>query len=691
MFKNNRGIRPSSVLAARSPGKARRRPPRRLRVERLDERALLTGYLTGPGVGWVGQGGDLAYADLNNNGIVDVVMMAYDAPARANQFRFRIGYDVDATGSPERWSGVLRGPSVGWEGQGAGMAVTNLDHDARPDVVFMAYDNPSGKNSFRYVVGYNMNAWGGVSSWSPIRSVGGLGWEGDGAGLAMGNLDANPRPDAIFMAYDDAAGANSFRYKVGFNLNAAGIAQYYSAPVTMGGVGWEGAGAEVALGNLDDDPRPDAVFMAYDDPAGENTFRFKIGFNLSSTGHAQWWSAPKEIAGVGAAGDGAGLALHDIDGDGTDDFVFMAYDDPAGANEFRYRIQRAETSTTVTGSELVIDVGVGGGAVFVSGKPDSMLLVTYIGVDGASKVNVVNASSVESIRINGSEAADTIFNKTSIPSTMYGNGLDDLLSGGHGNDNLYGGHGTDKLFGNAGNDGLFGGVGSSDALFGGSGADRFLDFENEEIIYDLVFNDDARIVFEDGARTWEYLFGEWQQYDAGAWTDGEIIQADAGLKYLHERTGNNRLLESADSDELTYVRQGRRLSEAQHVAGGWNEGAGRQAITDHGIDDVDVVVVHEIAHNWDKPEEAGLVSVFRVGSDWRTTPTDTHTVSQDGQWYYRTSSSGTFARIYGTYNPREDWATTWEAIYARDRGDTTGYTIDPFKTAVVDLFFASLV
>jgi hypothetical protein len=88
--------------------------------------------------------------------------------------------------------------------------------------------------------------------------------------------------------------------------------------------------------------------------------------------------------------------------------------------------------------------------------------------------------------------------------------------------------------------------------------------------------------------------------------------------------------------------------------------------------------------------ETPFAEEFRKVSDWSETPAPTHTLSGDGRWYWSTSTFGTFAWYYGTYNPFEDWATTWEAVYARDRGWTGFYTIDPVKTAIVDRFFASL-
>jgi hypothetical protein len=106
----------------------------------------------------------------------------------------------------------------------------------------MAYDNPAQANSFRWRVGWNLGMNGVAQSWeNGFRTVAGVGWEGAGAGLDAGNVDTDPRPDLFFMAYDNPAGANTFRYVM---LPNAGAAQPISLEMDkLAGVAWPPASA----------------------------------------------------------------------------------------------------------------------------------------------------------------------------------------------------------------------------------------------------------------------------------------------------------------------------------------------------------------------------------------------------------------------------------------------------------------
>lgn len=293
-----------------------------------------------PGVGWEGQGADVVVLQLDGNPRPDMILMAYDNPNGANAFRYRVGLNLDNAGNTANWSAnYVEVPGVGWEGQGAGAAVADFDGNGRPDLVLMAYDNPGGANGFRYKIGWNLDAQGVAANWTSHAQVAGVGWEGQGAAVVVGQIDADPRPDMIFIAYDNPGGANAFRYRVGLNVDTSGNATWAANFVDVPGVGWEGQGLGAALANLDGNARPDLVLMAYDNPANANSFRYRVGSNLDANGVAQAWAPGfQTLPGMGWEGQGAGLAITCLDADARADWVVMAYDNPSGANSFRYRV-----------------------------------------------------------------------------------------------------------------------------------------------------------------------------------------------------------------------------------------------------------------------------------------------------------------------------------------------------------------
>ncbi|MEM7349405.1 MAG: S8 family serine peptidase [Acidobacteriota bacterium] len=292
-----------------------------------------------PGLGWEAEGAGMDIYDINQNGSPDLLLMVYDAPSTANNFRYKIGWDLDADGAATGgWTNFYNPPGVGWLGQGADGQLLNLDTNPAPELVLMAYDAPTGANNFRYLVGWNLSTGGVVSSWSSYPQLSGLGWQGQGAGIETLQLGGSSRPDLLYMTYDNPAGANNFRYRFGLDLDTAG--QIGGATLScpqVNGVGWEAQGAGVAIGNVSGGPDQDLLFMAYDNASGANTFRYRIGTDLTSACAASW-GPMVVINGVGWEGDGAEPELYDIDQDGQLELFLMAYDDPWGGNTFRYRV-----------------------------------------------------------------------------------------------------------------------------------------------------------------------------------------------------------------------------------------------------------------------------------------------------------------------------------------------------------------
>lgn len=292
-----------------------------------------------PGFGWVAQGAGIAVTNIDHNPRPDLIIAAYNNRPQDNNFSYKIAFNLDPNGNPARWSGTLNIRGAGWEGQGAGLAVANIDNNPRPEIFLMAYDNPAEANSFRYHVGFNLDQTGRTGVWKYDNQVQGVGWEGQGADLLVTHIDNNTTPDLVLMAYDNPAETNKFRYKVGWNIDSKGTTKSWSGYKETNGVGWEGQGAGLAVLHADNNDQPDLLLMAYDNPEGANNFRYRIAYNLSSSGVAAGVSSDFSLPGVGWEGMGAAAAVANLDSDPRPELFVLAYDTGgSGQSEFRHKI-----------------------------------------------------------------------------------------------------------------------------------------------------------------------------------------------------------------------------------------------------------------------------------------------------------------------------------------------------------------
>lgn len=295
-----------------------------------------------PGVGNEAQGADIVVTSLDTNPAADLLLMAYDNPPGPNSFRYRVGFNLTSPmGFIPNWSGVIEAPGVGFDAEGAGAAIANLNGDSRPELVLMAYDNfiapTPTPNTFRYRVGFDLGANGAAQSWGPVHEVPGVGDEAQGADVLITSLDADPRRDMILVGTVNFPQANEFRYRVGLNLNQNGVAASWSNFISVADVGWEGQGAGAMIDNLDRDPRPELVLMAYDNPPGKNIFRRLVAWNLDDQGQpAPVNTGWEDVEGVGFEAQGAGIARYENMN------FYLAYDNPPGPNTFRYRAALAD-------------------------------------------------------------------------------------------------------------------------------------------------------------------------------------------------------------------------------------------------------------------------------------------------------------------------------------------------------------
>jgi hypothetical protein len=120
--------------------------------------------------------------------------------------------DGDVTGGWGDWQTV---PDwYFWESQDAGIALSDLDADGRPELVVFHVDNPPGQNGGWYQVGWGIGHDGStVDGWSPWVQVGDWpSWENEGAGIALVPLPG-PRPSLLVFEIDAPAGQNQGAYR----------------------------------------------------------------------------------------------------------------------------------------------------------------------------------------------------------------------------------------------------------------------------------------------------------------------------------------------------------------------------------------------------------------------------------------------------------------------------------------------
>ena len=302
-----------------------------------------TGTRQVSGLGHINQGAGVAIGDIDKNGRPDMILMGIDNPKGKNNFWYKVLYDIDENGYYSKESSILSISAEGWENSGGDIALCDLNNNGILDMVLLCTDKPTtaGRAYRWYYVAYDLKPDGHYNSLSSLKTLDELGFFYDGAGIDICDINKNGTPDLLMMVYDAPEGENSFRYQIAFDLHSNGNYLSLSPVYEVPGLGHDGDGAGVAVGDIDNNGTLDILFMALDAPSGKDKFVYEILPDIDKYGnsYAKPIYTPRFPDSLSPCdtGQGAACCLYDLDNNGFLDAIFVAIENIKGkSNSWKY-------------------------------------------------------------------------------------------------------------------------------------------------------------------------------------------------------------------------------------------------------------------------------------------------------------------------------------------------------------------
>lgn len=302
-----------------------------------------TGTRQVSGLGHINQGAGVAIGDIDKNGRPDMILMGIDNPKGKNNFWYKVLYDIDENGYYSKESSILSISAEGWENSGGDIALCDLNNNGILDMVLLCTDKPTtaGRAYRWYYVAYDLKPDGHYNSLSSLNTDMELGFFYDGAGIDICDINKNGTPDLLMMVYDAPEGENSFRYQIAFDLQSNGNYLSLSPVYEVPGLGHDGDGAGVAVGDIDNNGTLDILFMALDAPSGKDKFVYEILPDIDKYGnsYAKPIYTPRFPDSLSPCdtGQGAACSLYDLDNNGFLDAIFVAIENIKGkSNSWKY-------------------------------------------------------------------------------------------------------------------------------------------------------------------------------------------------------------------------------------------------------------------------------------------------------------------------------------------------------------------
>ncbi|MBZ5627991.1 MAG: DUF1929 domain-containing protein [Acidobacteriia bacterium] len=292
---------------------------------------------------WENQGANAAVADLDKDGMPELIVLRVDHPTPGpNRGFYRVGRKLDAQGNVTGgWGPWIEIPNWGSnENQGAGVAVADFGALGLALVVLQVQHLVPGPNRGLFRIGRKLDSQGNVTGgWTDWQQVPGwTSWRNQGAAITVTDLDGDKQPELVVFHIDDFHGdnprfPNQAFYRVGSHLTADAQVAAWTDWIPVDWFSWFNQGAGVAVADLDANGRPEIVVFQIDNPPGENVGFYRVGWNLDQQGRVQdGWGPWVRVDGWRSFEDeGGGFALASFGG-GRPKAVIFHVDNPPALN-----------------------------------------------------------------------------------------------------------------------------------------------------------------------------------------------------------------------------------------------------------------------------------------------------------------------------------------------------------------------
>lgn len=152
------------------------------------------------------QGADVALKDLDGDGKLDMIVAQADNPSGANHIYYNVLWGLSTSGTISSTGSTFEMPySIGDSTNDIGLAIADMNGDGVNDLVVSWVDDPSGANSHYYRVGYSIQSSGEVTTWGPQRTLRSqLGGTTGAAGIAVYDFNSDGKKDIAHFHVDNS-------------------------------------------------------------------------------------------------------------------------------------------------------------------------------------------------------------------------------------------------------------------------------------------------------------------------------------------------------------------------------------------------------------------------------------------------------------------------------------------------------